>query len=796
MITEKKTIVKIDTNNLEGNIAYGVQSQKEIAKFCLTFSGENGEICEKVETTGDGKSLQGNTKVKNPLLWSVATPHLYTYKAEIFYIDGEKETAEGKIAFRTLHADNRHIYLNNKPLFVRGYIRGATAHDHANNCQLSLLDFYRKNVTEAKKFGFNFIRFHSTVPPEELFQAADELGILVHIEFRKPDDNYNNLEEMLFAKRELVPAAFIQDTIDRLYEHPSLAEYCIGNELKTVPTEEIVALGKTIKQMDGSRIFIDTCAWGKLGRENVDIDVQHMSYFFPFGAHEDMFDDAGSIHTLHDEGIACKKGVSPYPVPLLAHEVCHYTALRDFAALKKKFEKYGIHSPWWIDEELKMIAAKGFEKKYDKMYAASKYFQRICWKTAFEAIRSSHILSGYHFLQLADTDVYENSNGIIDCFDDESGIYPEDFLRFSGDRVLLTKIGHHIFRGGEKVILPVNFSNFGEDEVKAADFVGEIKCGDKVLSRVKKENIDVSKKGFCTLTEIEIELPKVAAATKMRLIFTLYENGKIFCENNWNIWVYPQYTKMSYAQFVSYQKGDTMITDDIEKALDGLSQGKKVCLVYRLEWTRHVKNKTQQPPKYAFKATWNRFKPVIWDRGTNYGGLCEKDILEKYGFASDEFYDFNYSEITEDCDKVILDDFPCKVDNVIEGIDKSCRDRFDAYKVSFNLPELMYDRTLRDFSYLFGVGVGGGKLLVCGMNLTGLDSGEASAESMAQWVLRYLSGTDFAPKNIISLETLKEYMAECAKQPVKERMMTQFWELDDAPVESRQYWEESRKYLQ
>ena len=34
-----------------------------------------------------------------------------------------------------------------------------------------------------------------------------------------------------------------------------------------------------------------------------------------------------------------------------------------------------------------------------------------------------------------------------------------------------------------------------------------------------------------------------------------------------------------------------------------------------------------------------------------------------------------------------------------------------------------------------------------------------------------------------------------AKKPVKERMMTQFWQLDDAPVESKQYWINSRAYL-
>ena len=132
-----------------------------------------------------------------------------------------------------------------------------------------------------------------------------------------------------------------------------------------------------------------------------------------------------------------------------------------------------------------------------------------------------------------------------------------------------------------------------------------------------------------------------------------------------------------------------MITDDAEEAFDGLAQGKKVCLVYRQKWTRHVACKDMEKPEYAFKASWNRFKPVIWDRGTNFGGICNDGLLKKYGFATGRFYDFNYGTISEDCDKINLDDFPCEVESLVSGIDKSSRDRFDAYKECFNLPELM-----------------------------------------------------------------------------------------------------------
>ena len=107
----------------------------------------------------------------------------------------------------------------------------------------------------------------------------------------------------------------------------------------------------------------------------------------------------------------------------------------------------------------------------------------------------------------------------------------------------------------------------------------------------------------------------------------------------------------------------------------------------------------------------------------------------------------------------------------------------------------MPDRTLRDFGYLFSLKVGEGKLLVCGFNLKGLNANEPSSEGMARFILNYINSEDFAPENEISAEDLKAYMKKCASSPVKERMMTQFWELDDAPVESPSFWKESREYL-
>ena len=66
---------------------------------------------------------------------------------------------------------------------------------------------------------------------------------------------------------------------------------------------------------------------------------------------------------------------------------------------------------------------------------------------------------------------------------------------------------------------------------------------------------------------------------------------------------------------------------------------------------------------------------------------------------------------------------------------------------------------------------------------------------MSKFVKKYINSEDFNPENEISPEELKSYMANCAKEPVRERTMTQFWELDDAPVESPEFWRAAKEYL-
>lgn len=801
--TQQKTIIKINSANNDGYGRVFVESCRNVRSVVFTVRNESGREYRFNFKWDKPENFRGEFCVENPRLWSISSPELYEYNARITYADGEKEDLSGKFGFRTLGQNGKNLLVNGKPVFVRGYIRGAKAHDHANLLGLPLKEFYLKNLKEAKKFGFNFVRFHSVVPEEELFEAADEAGMLVHVELRPPHDIYNNLEEMVTTGNAIVPEEFLSETVNKCFNHPSLAVYCIGNEIKRASADDVRKIKEKLDELDGTRLFLDTCAWGKNNRPFVDMDVQHLSYYFPYGKHAGMYDDTENLLAANvdenepmkvsDETLEIVRDLY-FKVPLIAHEVCHYTALRDFYSLKEKFLKSGAPAPWWVDEEIKLVEEKGYKDIFGETFKASKRFQFACWKTAYEEMRKSSLLGGFHFLQFADTDAYENSNGIVDCFDDETCVTPGEFLKFNGDRVIIADLRARNYFCDEQISFPVYFSNLGEDGEKRADLFVSVESGENVYCGCGMKNLDVSRKGSYRLCKVKIKTPKKAGVYRLKIKLTV--GGEIYSDNEWTLWVYEKnLEKRGYKDFVSCDNGETVITDDMKKAFDALSKGKKVCLVYRSEWTRHRRDENIKNPGYAFKASWNRFKPVIWDRGTNFGGLNDKQTLNKYGFVCEDYYDFNYSELSEDCDKIILDDFPVKVKKLISGIDKSSRDRFDAYKDAYNLPELMPDRTLRDFGYLFEVKVGSGKLLVCGLNLTGLDENEPSSVAMARFITDYISGNDFNPENEISLEELKSYAADCAKEPVRERTMTQFWELDDAPVESPEFWRAAKEYL-
>ena len=813
MVTKNKTVLRLSAARPENGLGVSIFSENEI------------HACDYKITDRTGKLLLNGCERKsvfavnfNGDLWSVENPVMYDFEITVKFADGSEETITDSFGFRFFDCDEKNLYLNGYPFFMRAYIRGCAAHEHQNNCNLPEYEFYKKNILMAKSYGFNTIRFHSVIPPEECFRAADDNGILIHVEMRAEQTEYDNWHEMIYGKEDFISNEELIEIINNLYNHPSFAVYCVGNEIREPGKRpRIREIRDFIKKEDPNRLFIDTCAHGEYDRDYVDFDVQHMGYFFPYGKHKDMFENTdnllcfGTVNNremvAENENAKIRRGIA-FKRPLIAHEVCHYTSWRDYYALKEKFEKYNHCAPWWVNEEIKMLEAKGYDKNFADTLQITKDYQFRCWKVGLEAIRSSKLLSGFHMLQFADTDKYENSNGVVDCFDDPQGIDAEAFSKFNADTVVLARLPKQIYAYGETVQIPVLLSQYkinppasGKFSYKLTDSVNEI------YSEATLTQVDTAQSGLYKICSIEFTLPNSNKPKKLTLLCELEFCDGSKCDNSWELWIFPECKEMSldaqcrmedgYLMRICRfnEKSSLIIKDRLDDELFSLlDDGADVMLIYRNKWTRHLLDKNMAAPKYAFRAVWERFKGVIWDRGTINGGYDESEILNCYGYVTDGDINFQYYPIVEDCDKINIEDFPVKVESIISGLDKSCRDRFDPQ--IFKLPELMYDRTMRRFSYAFVLKVGKGRLLVTGLNFTGVDECNPSACAMLNTLVNYCHSKDFVPKAQMTADELKKYLSDIAAEgPQKERMMTQYWQLDQEPVESLDYWTEAERYL-
>lgn len=793
--------------------------------------GGNEIVCTGNAAIEPGCLASFEIKFKNMILWSINSPYIYTLKLSL-NIDGKETTAEESFGMRKIHVMGRDIYLNNEKFYIRGYIRGREAHDHPNFENLPPEKFYEKNIKAAKDYGFNFVRFHSRIPPEECFAAADRLGIFIHVEIRNYYGKYQKERNMMNDAGELINEEDWIDAILRLRNHPSLMVYCMGNEIRHPGTNpQVEHIARLTKEIDPTRLFIDTCAHGEFDRTYVDIDVQHMSYFYPYGENYDMFKNTynwliyGSCKGTQmyesdsdgfDFNYRVTRAISPKR-PILAHEICHYTALRNIDRLDRKFKDLNIEKPWWVDELKKLVKLKGLEKDYPMMLEASKRFQFMSWKLGIEAARRSKLLSGFHFLQLSDTERYENSNGILDCFDDKTGVDEEEFLRFNNDTVILADLPRRTFFENDRVEIPVYLSHFSGGLSDSADFAFELRSvkRDCAVLTGGLKGVDLSEKGLSEIVTLDIKLPLNDEPEEYLLECNLInDSSKLVACNHWKIWVFPDRAQdipeikctvalddikldLRYPTLKSGGSPDKpevlLIVNRFTKdVIRHLENGGDVLMLYRIPETRDRKVRAQKE-EYYLPATWDRMKGIIWDRGTNHGGFIRPSkALDS--FPNDGFIDLHFHDLIDDCDKIVLDDFPCELEPIIQGVDKACRDRFDVY--TFGLSELQPGWTMRRFGYLFEIRAGKGRMLISGFNFTGLNSNKPEVCAMFESLLKYVASDNFKPKASIETEKLGEYLLKKGKEPrIKERKMTQFWQLNDAPLESDRYWKEAEEYI-
>ncbi len=778
-------LLQVETSSPLVNARILDASGKAVEAPCLGSS----QKAEKFVTLFEAANLQK---------WSPDSPVLYTLEA-----DGAAE----KFGFCELTPfANSAVLLNGEAVYLRGYIRGITAHEHPNMTGGTLKEAAVKNIRQAKKYGFNLVRFHSTIPTAEFVEAADEEGLFIHMEIGFAYE----FDEQGKKKSLAMDNANWRETILKYRNHPSVAIFCIGNEMHNSGHQpgvyQLYEIGKTLAP---GKLIMDNSGWGEYDRPTADIFAQHIAYYFPYKHHKDMFitDDCwrlnGSTYDVpltsqgETENVSAQIRREAVPLrPVIAHEALHYIDIPDYEALSKKFddfcakvgEKYladnQIKKPRFMSELPALIKRKGLADKLPDYIRGSQIFKMMGYKTYIERMRDSALV-GYEMLQLADCLKYENKNGILDCFDDDKFIPPKWMMAINGDAALLGCFENEVFYWDETVNLTLKISNF----LPCPRIRGEV----QVL--VDDEVIYVGKEvalagGLQKIAELALSF-KAESAPRKVVISARFSAGKVELENSWDLWLYPraEVTKTPQmrlndtalscwiAAFNAPEAHHTVLTDRLDEALFAdLAAGKNVILLYHRDNPGHT---------YYLPGALERFKPCIWDRGSNLGGVAETGFIRE-ALGGERFFNKNMQPLLEGAYKVCLDDFPVAVKEHVFGIDKPVRDRMKG--LIHGIKDFIDSDTFRNFSHLFTVKAGQGMLTVCTFM-----PGKWFANPVNDNLIAALCNNAelLATDKSITLEALKAYLEKVTAAGVrKEDVMNHFWEIDNKPVEDTLFWEE------
>ena len=223
---------------------------------------------------------------ENPKLWSPEDPYLYD-----FTLETETDKVESYFAIRSLEikkaGDYPRLCLNGKPYFFHGLLDQGYWPEGLLTPPAP--ESYADDILAMKALGFNTLRKHIKVEPEEFYYQCDKLGMIVFQDMVNNSD-YNFLRDTVLptagiqrlddrnlhkdenSRREFLREA--EAAVNQLKNHPCICYWTIFNEAWGQFDSDNVY--EQFKVWDNTRFIDSTSGWFR--RKKTDVDSRHV-YF-------------------------------------------------------------------------------------------------------------------------------------------------------------------------------------------------------------------------------------------------------------------------------------------------------------------------------------------------------------------------------------------------------------------------------------------------------------------------------------------------------------------------------------
>ena len=225
-------------------------------------------------------------RVPDPVLWSPECPHLYP-----FTVVCGSDTVTSYFALRTLTTELRggipRLCLNGKPFFFHGLLDQGYWSDGLYTPASP--ECYEKDILTMKSLGFNTLRKHIKIEPEQFYYDCDRLGMIVFQDMVNCGD-YSFFHDTIlptihFLSRDdtgLHPdpdtrlhfLKAMDETVSLLGNHPCICLWTIFNEGWGQFCADDAY--NRLKELDPTRFIDSTSGW--FHQKKSDVDSLHI-YF-------------------------------------------------------------------------------------------------------------------------------------------------------------------------------------------------------------------------------------------------------------------------------------------------------------------------------------------------------------------------------------------------------------------------------------------------------------------------------------------------------------------------------------
>ena len=655
-------------------------------------------------------------------LWDEFNPKLYK-----IFIFTSSDSYEATFGIRQVRAVGRQLFINNRPLFLRGTVGNCCFPEtgYPPTDEASWVSIF----TKMKEYGLNHMRFHSYCPPEAAFAAADKMGIYLQPEGPSwPNHGVKLRRGQKIDKYLLEESKRIVDTYGH---HPSFVMMAAGNE----PAGDWVPYCndwvQTMKRYAPSRLYCGASvgggwAWDDGSEYHVKGGARGLDWDKCAPHADDNYFSLIEYPRNYKDSI-------PNNTPILAHEQGQWCAFPDF---REMGEYVGAYKPHNFEIFRDLLRENGMESQAEKFLMASGQLQTLCYKYEIERNLRTKDYAGFQLLSLND---YSGQGtalvGPLNVHWREKGyVGAENWREFCSPLVPLARFPKFVYTTADTLRVPVevyNAYNGNVSPIRKNYFISE---GERVITggALSSESIPVGKN--YEIGTVVYPLDSISQPRKLTLTVRIGRQ----VSNHWDFWVYP--AESDSIDRSQAMQGDIYISDTLNaKTLAVLKKGGKVLLTAAGK-VRLGRDVVQHYLPVFWNTSWFKMRPPH----TTGAYIDTQHPLFKYGFPTDDWSNLNWWELLNRAQVMNLMELPKDYQPPIQPI--------DTWHVSRKLGMLIEANVLK------------GKLLMTTMDIDSHLDRRVVARQMRYAILDYMASEDFKPSLTLDAKTISDFFTKDAPQ--------------------------------